>query len=60
MRGLRIPETRGARRLRRAQTFAEARLWSRLRNRGLAGHKFVRQDLIRAVLRDFVHEPDRA
>ena len=54
MRGLRIPEARGARRLRRAQTFAEARLWSRLRNRGLAGHKFVRQEPIGPYFADFV------
>ncbi|HEX8666707.1 MAG TPA: DUF559 domain-containing protein [Beijerinckiaceae bacterium] len=46
MRGLRIPETRRARSLRRTQTPAEARLWSKLRNRGLAGHKFVRQEPI--------------
>jgi very-short-patch-repair endonuclease len=54
MRGLRIPEARGARRLRRAQTPAEARLWSRLRNRGLAGHKFVRQEPIGPYFADFV------
>jgi very-short-patch-repair endonuclease len=54
VRGIRIPEARGARRLRRAQTFAEARLWSRLRNRGLAGHKFVRQEPIGPYFADFV------
>ncbi len=42
MRGLRITETRRARGLRQSQTPAEARLWSKLRNRGLAGHKFGR------------------
>ena len=54
MRGLRIPEARGARRLRRAQTPAEARLWSKLRNRGLAGQKFVRQEPIGLYFADFV------
>src|SRR3954447_724302 len=54
MRGLRIPEARGARRLRRARTPAEARLWSRLRNRGLAGYKFVRQEPIGPYFADFV------
>jgi very-short-patch-repair endonuclease len=54
MRGLRIPEARGARRLRRAQTPAEARLWSRLRNRGLAGYKFVRHEPIGPYFADFV------
>ena len=54
MRGLRIPETRRARGLRRAQTPAEARLWSKLRNRGLAGHKFVRQEPIGPYFADFL------
>jgi very-short-patch-repair endonuclease len=51
---LRISEARGARRLRRAQTPAEARLWSKLRNRGLAGCKFVRQEPIGPYFADFV------
>ena len=54
MRGLRIPETRRARSLRRAQTPAEARLWSKLRNRGLAGYKFVRQEPIGPYFADFL------
>jgi very-short-patch-repair endonuclease len=54
LRGLRIPETRRARALRRAQTPAEARLWSKLRNRGLAGHKFVRQEPIGPYFSDFL------
>jgi very-short-patch-repair endonuclease len=54
MRGLRIPETRRARSLRRAQTPAEARLWPKLRNRGLAGHKFVRQQPIGPYFADFL------
>jgi very-short-patch-repair endonuclease len=54
LRGLRISETRRARGLRRAQTPAEARLWSKLRNRGLAGHKFVRQEPIGPYFADFL------
>ncbi|HKG83809.1 MAG TPA: DUF559 domain-containing protein [Beijerinckiaceae bacterium] len=54
MRGLRIPETRRARGLRQSQTPAEARLWSKLRNRGLAGHKFVRQEPIGPYFADFL------
>jgi very-short-patch-repair endonuclease len=53
LRGLRISEARGARRLRRAQTPAEARLWSKLRNRGLAGYKFARQEPIGPYFADF-------
>ena len=59
MRGLRIPETRGARRLRRAQTYAEARLWSKLRDRRLAGQKFVRQEPIGPYFADFVCRESR-
>jgi very-short-patch-repair endonuclease len=44
MRGIRIPEARRSRALRRDQTEAERRLWSKLRNRQLAGCKFVRQE----------------
>ena len=54
LRGLRISETRRARGLRRAQTPTEARLWSELRNRGLAGHKFVRQEPIGPYFADFL------
>ena len=54
MRGLRITETRRARSLRRTQTPAEARLWSKLRNRGLAGHKFVRQEPVGPYFADFL------
>jgi very-short-patch-repair endonuclease len=43
MRGLRLLETRRARSLRADQTDAEAKLWSKLRNRGLNGYKFSRQ-----------------
>lgn len=46
--------TSRARALRRAQTDAEARLWFRLRNRQLAGHKFVRQEPIGPYIVDFV------
>jgi very-short-patch-repair endonuclease len=54
LRGLRILEIRRARSLRRTQTPAEARLWSKLRNRGLAGHKFVRQEPIGPYFADFL------
>lgn len=43
-----------ARRLRRAPTPAEARLWSRLRNRALGGYKFARQEPIGRYVVDFV------
>jgi very-short-patch-repair endonuclease len=43
MRGLRILETRRARKLRASSTSAEAWLWSKLRNRQLNGFKFSRQ-----------------
>ncbi len=44
---------RRARRLRRDQTIAEARLWSRLRDRQLAGLKFRRQHAIGPFITDF-------
>ena len=43
-----------ARRLRRDQTSAETRLWSRLRSRAIDGHKFVRQQAIGHYVVDFV------
>ena len=42
-----------ARRLRRDQTDAERRLWSRLRNRALGGFKFRRQVPIGRYVADF-------
>jgi very-short-patch-repair endonuclease len=42
-----------ARKLRRAQTDAERLLWSKLRNRGLAGWKFRRQMPIGRFIVDF-------
>lgn len=42
-----------ARRLRRASTEAEARLWSRLRSRQIEGAKFVRQFPIGPHIADF-------
>jgi len=54
LRGLRITETRRARGLRQSQTPAEARLWSKLRNGGLAGFKFVRQEPIGPYFADFL------
>jgi very-short-patch-repair endonuclease len=43
----------GARRLRRASPDAELKLWNRLRNRQLAGHKFRRQHPIGPFFADF-------
>ena len=43
-----------ARRLRRDATSAEARLWNRLRSRGIDGHKFVRQQPIGKYVVDFI------
>jgi len=54
MRGIRIPETKRARALRRAATSAERKIWAGLRNRGLAGWKFVRQEPIGPFYADFV------
>jgi very-short-patch-repair endonuclease len=53
MRGLRFIETRRARELRRNATSAEKALWVRLRNRGLGGFKFVRQEPIGPFIADF-------
>ena len=53
MRGANKPKTSRARSLRRAQTSAEAKLWSKLRNRQLAGAKFVRQEPIGPYFADF-------
>jgi very-short-patch-repair endonuclease len=54
LRGLRIIETRRARALRRDAPSAERVVWRRLRNRQLAGCKFVRQDPIGPYFADFV------
>src|SRR5579864_2821771 len=54
MRGIRIPEAKRARALRRAATSAERKIWAALRNRGLGGHKFVRQEPIGPYYADFV------
>ena len=45
--------TNRARTLRRNKTSAEAMLWQALRNRALAEHKFVRQELIGPYFADF-------
>jgi very-short-patch-repair endonuclease len=47
-------QTRRARSLRRADTLAEARLWSNLRGRRLQNFKFVRQAPIGPYIVDFV------
>ena len=59
MRGLRIPETRRSRDLRREQTEAERKLWSRLRNRRLAGLKFVSQEPVGPYFVDFLCREQR-
>ena len=51
---MRHPHRDRARRLREQQTPAEARLWSRLRNRALAGAKFRRQIPIGPYIADFL------
>lgn len=43
-----------ARVLRREPTLAESRLWRAIRNRGLEGFKFVRQEPIGPYVADFV------
>jgi very-short-patch-repair endonuclease len=53
MRGANRAKTARARQLRRAQTDTEGRLWARLSNRQLAGHKFVRQEPIGPYFADF-------
>ena len=53
MRGPNKPATTRARSLRRTQTSAEAKLWSKLRNRQLADAKFVRQEPIGPYFVDF-------
>jgi very-short-patch-repair endonuclease len=45
--------TQRRRRLRKNQTDAEAKLWSRLRNRGLDGVKFRRQHSVGNYILDF-------
>jgi very-short-patch-repair endonuclease len=53
MRGIRIPETKRARALRREATGAERKLWLTLRGRLLGDHKFVRQERIGPYYADF-------
>jgi very-short-patch-repair endonuclease len=53
MRGLRISEIKRARQLRHDSTSAERKLWSRLKNRGVAGAKFVRQEPVGPYFADF-------
>jgi very-short-patch-repair endonuclease len=53
MRGLRFTEIRRARELRRNATSAEKIMWGRLKNRGLGGFKFVRQEPIGPFVADF-------
>jgi adenine-specific DNA-methyltransferase len=51
---MRHPHQNRARKLRKQQTPAEARLWSRLRNRALAGAKFRRQVPVGHYIADFL------
>jgi len=53
MRGIRLPETKRARALRRDATSAERKIWAGLRDRQLGGHKFVRQERIGPYYADF-------
>jgi very-short-patch-repair endonuclease len=53
MRGPDITTTERARRLRRSDNDAEAKLWSQLRDRRLGGQKFVRQVPIGIYFADF-------
>ena len=46
--------TKLAKNLRKESTDAEKRLWSRLRNRGLGGHKFRRQQPLGKFIADFL------
>jgi very-short-patch-repair endonuclease len=54
MRGRDQKTTGIARRLRTNQTDAETVLWNRIRNRQIAGNKFVRQEPILDYICDFV------
>ncbi len=54
MRGPSEQQTQRSRALRRSQTEAEARLWRRLSNHGLAGYKFSRQESIGPYVAVFV------
>jgi very-short-patch-repair endonuclease len=54
MRGADEVKTDRARRLRKASTDAETKLWYRLRSRRLNGHKFVRQEPIGPYTVDFI------
>ena len=54
MQGANRRNTKRARDLRRTQTDAEKKLWYRLNNRQLGGHKFVRQEPIGPYIVDFV------
>ena len=54
MRGANRQVTRLSRRLRVNQTEAEKKLWGRLRNRQIAGCKFVRQERVGPYICDFV------
>ncbi len=54
MRTRNLPESARAQALRAESTDAETKLWRRLRNRRLAGAKFVRQEPLGSYYADFV------
>src|SRR5580704_7501275 len=59
MRGFRLVEARRARSLRKDAPSAEKKLWARLRNRQLGGHKSVRQEPIGPYFADFACREQR-
>jgi very-short-patch-repair endonuclease len=59
MRGARKAKTARSRELRSNQTDAEKKLWWRLRNRQIAGCKFIRQEPIGRYICDFVCREQR-
>ena len=54
MRGPQRGKVKVERRLRRHATYAETKLWFALRDRRLAGFKFVRQECIGRYIVDFI------
>ncbi len=54
MRGANLKATKLSRHLRGNQTDAEVKLWMRLRNRQIAGAKFVRQEPVENYICDFI------
>jgi very-short-patch-repair endonuclease len=59
MRGPKTSKTIRSRKLRSDQTDAERKLWWRLRNRQIAGCKFVRQEPVGPYICDFICREER-